>query len=192
MLSATIVSRPFLVIALGLGLSACGGEAKPAAKTPAQSKSAADEGAPADGKSMGEVAADGVAAANAGDKVKVVDGAAPGDDRYALQIEPPANATAGEKGEVVVRVVPKAPWHMNLDYPTSLSVDPSSGLTLANADMKKSDATRLDDESCEFAVGFTPTEAGEHTVTGKFKFAVCQDEACSPVTEDVSFKVAVK
>ena len=81
---------------------------------------------------------------------------------------------------------------MNLDFPTSLKVTPPSGLTLTSADLKKGDARKLDDSTCEFAVKFTPKEAGEHTVTGKFKFAVCQDEACSPVTEDVEFKVAVK
>lgn len=124
-------------------------------------------------------------------KVKVVDGAAPrGDDRYALKIDTP-DAESGKESKVTVRVVPKEPWHMNLDFPTSLEVDAPEGVAVVNADLKKADA-KLDESACQFDVAFTPSAAGEQTFTGKFKFAVCQDEACSPVTEDIEFKVAVK
>jgi hypothetical protein len=187
------VARSSLVATLVLALAAgCSGEPKPAATTtpaPASGQTADKTGAAAK-----TADADEAAAAGGGQKVKVVEGAAPGgDDRYALQIDPPANAAAGKESEVVVRVVPKAPWHMNLDFPTSLKLTPpASGLALANADLKKADARKLDDETCEFAVKVTPSAAGEHAVTGQFKFAVCQDEACSPVTEEVEFKVAVK
>lgn len=187
-------ARPLSVTIFGLGLglalllpAACGGEAKPAAKSPVP------EGTAKAGD--GDAAAKGGDAAKpeGGDKVKVVEGKAPGkDDRYALTIEPPSEATAGQETEVVVRVVPKEPWHMNLDFPTSLKLTPAEGLTLANANLKKGDARKLDDSACEFSVKVTPSAAGEHTVTGQLKFAVCQDEACSPVTEDVELKVAAK
>lgn len=194
MSSAQILARSLSFATLGLCLAAgCGGESKPAAKSPnpEQSSAAAKTGEATPTAAKADPSPEGAAAAP--DKVKVVDGKAPGgDERYALQIEPPAESAAGKEGEVVVRVVPKEPWHMNLDFPTSLKVTPPAGITLANANLKKGDARKLDDSACEFAVKFTPEQAGEHTVTGKFKFAVCQDEACSPVTEDVEFKVAVK
>ena len=124
-------------------------------------------------------------------KVKVVDGAAPsGDDRYELKIETP-EAESGKESKVTVRVVPKEPWHMNLDFPTSLKVEAPETVTLSKDDLKKADA-QLDEKACQFDVAFTPSAAGEQTFTGKFKFAVCQDEACSPVTEDLEFKAAVK
>ncbi len=131
-------------------------------------------------------------AAEGGDKkVKLVEGSAPADDdRYELKIETP-EAQSGQESKVTVRVVPKKPWHMNLDFPTSLKVEGPDGVALANADLKKADA-QLDENACQFDVAFTPSAAGEQTFTGKFKFAVCQDEACSPVTEDIEFKVAVK
>lgn len=81
---------------------------------------------------------------------------------------------------------------MNLDFPTSLKLDPPEGIALGKADLKKADATKLDDESCQFDVTYTPSKPGEQVITGTFKFAVCQDEACSPVTENVELKVAVK
>ena len=81
---------------------------------------------------------------------------------------------------------------MNLDFPTSLKVDVPEGVQVAKPHQKKPDAVTLDESKAEFAVTFTPAAQGEKAFTGKFKFAVCQDEACSPVTEDVEFKVAVK
>jgi hypothetical protein len=129
--------------------------------------------------------------AEAGDKTKVVEGAPPGgDERYALQIETP-EAKAGQESKVTVRVVPKDPWHMNLDFPTSLAVSAGDSVALAKDKLKKADA-QLSEERCQFDVAFTPKQAGDAKFTGEFKFAVCQDEACAPVTENLEFQVAVK
>lgn len=186
-------ARPaMLTLACLLLAAGCSGENKQPAATAAPSTDPDKK----DEAQTGRQPVDpGKTAANSGggDKVKVVEGAAPGvDDRYALQIEPPADAAAGKESEVIVRVVPKAPWHINLDFPTSLKLDPPAGLTLAASELKKGDARKLDDNNCEFAVKVTPSAAGEHALTGQLKFAVCQDEACSPVTEQVALKVAAK
>ena len=175
--------RSASLAALALTLIACGNEkAKPATSAPeADAKPAQAAAAPADDP------------AAAGDKVKVVDGPPPGEDeRYVLEIAPPAEAKAGEESRVVIKIVPKEPWHINLDFPTSLKMAGPDGVVLAKAEQKKGDALKLDDNNCEYEVAFTPDGAGEKTFTGKFKFAVCQEEACSPVTEEVEFKVAVK
>jgi hypothetical protein len=181
MIPSTLPRRALALSALMLALTACGGENKPAA---------------ADAKSPDKAAPPPVTADKAtptpDTKVKVVPGADPTDDRYSLKIEPAPDAVAGREGTVMVTVVPKAPWHMNLDFPTSLAVQAPEGVQLAKPEMKKADAQKLDENSAEFAVKFTPAAAGEKAFTGKFKFAVCQDEACSPVTEEVAFKVAVK
>jgi hypothetical protein len=174
-----------VVLALGACLTlGCSGDKKTAASPTADAKPPADaqpaDAAPSAHAEQGEA------------KKKVVEGAPPGDDeRYALSIETP-EAKAGEPARVVVRVVPKAPWHMNLDFPTSLAVDPAGGVEVSKADLKKADATKLDDDQAQFDVEFTAAEAGEKAFTGTFKFAVCQDEACVPVTENVEFKVAVR
>lgn len=182
-----------LSLACLLLAAGCSGENKPATTTaPAPAAKPADAGAAAKGD-PGQGEPGKVAQSGGGEKVKVVEGAPPSvDDRYALEIQPPADAAAGKESEVVVRVVPKAPWHINLDFPTSLKLTPPAGLTLASANLAKADARKLDDEHCEFAVKVTPSATGEHAVTGQLKFAVCQDEACSPVTQDVEIRVAVK
>lgn len=185
--SSSILATAAVTAALSLA-TGCDKDAKPAATAPSGTPKPAvsqDDG--------DEPVADAAKPGKPIDKVKVVEGAPTGsDDRYALQVQPPAEAKAGQEGEVVVRVVPKDPWHMNLDYPTSLKVAAPEGVTLAKTDLKKADAKTLDESACEFAVKFTPTAAGEQSFTGEFKFAVCQDEACAPVTEDLEFKVAVK
>jgi len=164
-------------------LAACGGDTKPDSTAPAKN-----------GTSKADTLAKGDATATAEratEKVKHIEGPAPGsEDRFELAIDAPT-ATVGEPSQVTVRVVPRAPWHMNLDFPTSFRLEPPKGVTLTKADLKKGDATKLDEQGCQFDVAFTPGEAGEQTFTGEFKFAVCQDEACSPVTHDVEFKVAV-
>jgi hypothetical protein len=174
---------PALVAALLLG--ACDGD-KPATAPQGGTASPAKS---SDGDKTDKPTAD---AGKPGEKVKTVDGAAPGsDDRYALQIDAP-EAKVGQPAQVTVKVVPKSPWHMNLDFPTSLKLTAPDGVTMDKADLKKGDAAKLDESACQFDVKFTPASAGESTFTGKFKFAVCQDDACSPVTEEVEFKVAVK
>lgn len=110
---------------------------------------------------------------------------------YTLQIDP-AEAKVGEESKVSIRVVPQGEWHMNLEYPTKLEITPPTGTTIAKPKLEKGDAIKLDEQSCEFAIAFTPQEGGEKTFTGEFKFAVCQDEACVPKTEKLEFKVAVK
>lgn len=181
----TIRSPRYALLVLGLAV-ACGGDQKkpagpdatsPEAKPVAQAAKQAEPAKAAD-------------AAPAGDKVKVVDG--PGDDRFAVRITPPADAAVGREGVVTVAAVPQGPWHINLDFPTKLALSAPEGVTLPKPELAKADAAKLDEKSAEFAVKFTPTSAGDKTFTGEFKFAVCQDEACSPVTQKVDFKVAVK
>ncbi|PRQ09469.1 protein-disulfide reductase DsbD family protein [Enhygromyxa salina] len=153
------------------------GEAKPAAGS--TDKPAADpavEGQPVDGDQKV-----GTAAGEAGGE----------NQQYALKIEP-SEGKVGEEGQVSIRVIPSESWHMNLEYPTKLQVTAPAGVVVANPKLGKDDAVKFDEQNCEFAVKYTPSEAGEKTFTGEIKFAVCQDTACVPKTETLEFQVAVK
>lgn len=171
---------PLVSLALTLTLAACGGD-KPSteAKTPAPSAAEATPTPP-----PGDPA-------NHGD-VKKIEGDDPSQDRFSLTITPPVETSVGAEGTVKITVVPKAPWHMNLDYPTSLAVNAPKDVTVPKAEQRKDDAVRLDEGQAEFGVAFTAAVAGDKTFTGELKFAVCQDDACAPVTEEIQFKVAVK
>lgn len=133
------------------------------------------EGQPVDGdQKVGTAAGDGAEA-----------------KQYALVIDS-GEGKVGEEGQVSISVVPSADWHMNLEYPTKLSVTAPAGMAVANPKLSKDDAVKLDEQHCEFAVKYTPSEAGDKTFTGEIKFAVCQDTACVPKTETLEFQVAVK
>jgi len=176
-------TAPLSLLALALAMTVgCGGDKE----TAAPASSSAAEASPA------TPAADAEKAPPVAEKTKVIEGGDPADDRYTLKIDPPAEAAVGAEGKVKVTVVPKAPWHMNLDYPTSLAMNPAADVTLAKAEQKMEDVLRLEESGCEYEVAFTPTAAGDKSFTGEIKFAVCQDDACAPVTKSVEFQVAVK
>lgn len=124
-------------------------------------------------------------------KVAVAAGGGATDKEYALQIDP-GEAKVGQESKVSIRVIPQGEWHMNLEYPTKLEITAPAGTTVAKPKLEKADAVKLDEQSAEFAIAFTPSEAGDKTFTGEFKFAVCQEEACVPKTEKLEFQVAVK
>lgn len=196
-------------VSLALALGACDGDKTKSPADGADKKVAKDKGdkaggdkaagdkagggavAAADGgKSAGDAAGGGKTGADGGEKVKVVD--AGGDERFDLMIEGPADAKAGAEGQALVRVVPKGPWHMNLDYPTKLVLSPGDGVKVASGELKKQDAKTLTEEECAYEFGVTPDAAGDHTVAAEFRFAVCKDEACVPVTKNIEIKVAAK
>lgn len=164
---------------------ACSGETKPPAEDKAAGAKA--EGEAAEGEAIAGKNVDGEG--KAGVVTGEIEG---GDDRFTLTVDVPTEAKQGEQGKVTVRVEPAGPWHMNLDYPTSLKMEETTGVELAKAEQKKVDALKLDEDSCEYEIAFTPAAGGDKAFKGEFKFAVCQDDACSPVTKDIAFQVAVK
>jgi hypothetical protein len=151
--------------------------------------------APAEVKSPTVTAKAGAAPATSAakaPKVKEMPGKDPADTRYQLTVVPPTSIAVGEQGVTKITLLPKTPWHMNHEYPTTLKFDSPAGVTLVKGEQKKGDAVKFEDASAEFDVAFTATEPGEKTFAGEFRFAICQDEACSPMSENVEFRVAVK
>ncbi len=160
-------------------VSACGGEPQ-AAKAPEGAKAGGTED-PA-GKTTAETKTGGDSGTTA-----VLPG---GDDRFSVEVVAPEGVKVGSAASVTVKVTPNAPWHMNLDYPTSLKVDAPAGITLSKAEFKKGDAAKLDETGCEYKVDVTPSSEGAASVPATFKFAICQDDACLPIEENVEIKLA--
>lgn len=123
------------------------------------------------------------------------EGAAPAsanDTSYKLTLEPPAPVAPGAESIARIRVTPGAGYKMNKEFPTKLTLTPPAGVTLAKSELLLSDAEAFDDKQLVFAIKATPASAGEYTVSGKLKFAVCTDATCDPKRENVSIKVAAK
>lgn len=182
------------VVAVGLaGTAGCDGGEKTDGANAADLKVAKTDDKSADKTAGADTAKPGKIEGKPVDGVDGPTAKKPGGEQseYTLVIEPPAEVPLGSDAMVTVKIVPQGEWHMNLDFPTSLTMTASEGVALAKEKLVKADALKLDDTGCDFGVGFTPSTAGEKSFKGKLKFAVCQDEACAPKTEEVEFVVAV-
>ncbi len=114
-----------------------------------------------------------------------------------LAVAMPAGAKAGTETMAKIVVTPGADFHINVEYPTKLTVDATSGVELAKpvqtaggADKAKGDADAFGERELAFAVKLTPAAAGSYTLKGTFKFAVCDKDQCLPKKEQILIQVA--
>lgn len=114
------------------------------------------------------------------------EGAAANDTSFHLTTQQAAPTKPG--GETVARLVvkPGAGYHMNKEFPTKLTLEPPAGVTLAKAVLEPADAEKFDDNELAFAVKMTAAGAGEYTIPGTFKFAVCTETTCDPKKQKVA------
>lgn len=110
---------------------------------------------------------------------------------YTLDVELPPQTTRGQEAVAHVRVHPRAPWHMNLDYPAKLHLRAPSDVQLVAPILRKDDAQRFDDQALEFSVLFTPNAKGARTIEAELDFAVCGAASCGPVSESIQLAFEV-
>ncbi|MCA9705919.1 MAG: hypothetical protein KDK70_08740 [Myxococcales bacterium] len=108
-----------------------------------------------------------------------------------MNVEVPAGAMRGRAAVAKVHVAPKAPWHMNLEYPAKLRLTAPEDVELEDPLLEKGDAERFDDQGLVFTVLFTPQGKGARTIAAQVDFAVCGDASCGPVTESVELAFEV-
>jgi hypothetical protein len=120
-------------------------------------------------------------------------------DEGTLTIEVPADAKAGTETIAKVIVTPGAKYKVNVEFPTKLTLETTTGVTFAKAEMKaggaskaKGDADQFDEKQLMFAVKLTPAQSGSYTINGSFKFAVCDKDQCLAKKEPIAIQVAAK
>jgi hypothetical protein len=132
--------------------------------------------------------------------------AASDDERFRLKpeegklaIEPPADAKAGAEAVAKIIVTPGSGYHVNTEYPIKLTLTSPAGVTLAKDkfiagghDKAVGDADALDEKQLAFAVKLTPAASGSYTISGNFKFAVCDKDQCLAKQETIAIAVAAK
>ena len=116
-----------------------------------------------------------------------------------LAVEVPADAKAGSEAVAKITVTPGKGYHVNTEYPIKLTLAQPTGVALAKTDFAaggrdkgKGDADTLDEKALAFAVKLTPSASGSYTISGKFKFAVCDADQCLPKKENIAITVAAK
>ena len=181
MVAASRVLSRTSIFALSLLLSAsgCDGDKKSDAANSPKADAPADDAKPIVGKPV------------EGGEGPVAKKKADEEPTYSFKVQKDDKYKQGEQGVVILSLVPAKGWHLNLEYPTKVKLDASQGVGLAKNELKKEDASTFGEQGFEFGVNFTPTTAGEGQFTGKIKFAVCQEEACSPQSEEIAFAVTV-
>lgn len=110
----------------------------------------------------------------------------PGDQSFKVTAEQPAPAAVG--AETVARLVvqPGSGYKMNKDFPTKLTLEPPAGVTLPKAVLEPADAEHFSEKELAFAVKMSAPAAGEYTIPGTLKFAVCTDTTCDPKKRKVA------
>jgi hypothetical protein len=119
-------------------------------------------------------------------------GVAFADAAYTVKVDAPA-AKRAEKAKAHVHIAPSSGYHMNKDYPTSVTVVAPAGVTVEKAKLTTKDGgITLAEAGADFDVVFTATEAGKKSFDGEIRFAVCTANSCDPKKEKLSFTVEVK
>ena len=85
----------------------------------------------------------------------------------------------GQSGTFRIDVQPRGGWHINLNYPTRLSVEDSPELSVESRSFPKDESIELSPERLAFEVPVTGIDAGRHRMRGTLRFAVCAEgELC--------------
>jgi hypothetical protein len=179
-------------IAVALLAAACGSKS---AGTPEQKAVPIGEKVtvPGEPPTMGKGVAIGGGSATADDplKLKAAEGT--------LAISSPSDAKAGAEAVAHLVLTPGTGFHVNTEFPIKLTLESPTGVTLAKGefvagghDKSKGDAESLDEQKLAIAIKLTPAAAGNYTINGKFKFAVCDATTCLPKKEQIAIAVAAK
>lgn len=102
------------------------------------------------------------------------------------------NLTAGAKGKANVTIAAKNGWHLNAEAPLTLKLAPEPGITVDKEKLVRSDLAESTDAKARFDVNLTAAEHGTKNVQAEAAFVLCQEQACRPVKEKVSFAVDVR
>jgi hypothetical protein len=114
------------------------------------------------------------------------------DSSFKIALEVPASVAPGAETVAKVTVTPGEGYKVNEEYPSRLSLEPPTGLTVVKPVLEKEDAAALDKHQLAFAIKLTATAAGSYKVNGSLKFAVCTAATCDPKKQAIAFDVVAK
>ena len=71
------------------------------------------------------------------------------------------------------------------------SLTSPAGLTTSKAKLTRNDLTKNTKETAQFDIQVEASEAGKKVLNAETKFVLCQESACKPVKETVTFNLVV-
>jgi hypothetical protein len=114
------------------------------------------------------------------------------DPSFELAARPAGPYAAGKLSSFAISLTPRGKYHVNQDYPLSVSLHAEEGLALPKAELAKADAATFGEKLAKFDVPFTAAKAGTHRVEAKVRFAVCTPENCVPDERTLALNLPVQ
>lgn len=102
------------------------------------------------------------------------------DPTFELAAAPAGPYAAGKLGSFAVTLKPRGGYHVNQDFPMTISVQSNAGVEFPKEKLGKPEAAQFGEQLARFDVPFTPKAAGAHKVEAHVRFAVCTPENCIP------------
>lgn len=109
----------------------------------------------------------------------------------AAPVEGSSSMEVGGNADLMVTIRPQNGWHMNHEFPTSVTVAPSEGVTPVKPKVVKKEAKRFDDEGADFLLPVTLKKAGLQQAVADVSFAVCTEQTCLPENLQLALKLDV-
>ncbi|RLB52578.1 MAG: hypothetical protein DRJ42_14470 [Deltaproteobacteria bacterium] len=98
----------------------------------------------------------------------------------------------GELAQFDIRITPKGEYHMNEEFPTTITVHSVDGVAFPNSELEAGDAAEFGAALARFDVPFTASAAGEHRVVCDVSFAVCTASNCIPENRTLAVVLPVE
>jgi len=114
------------------------------------------------------------------------------DASFELAAVPGGPYAVGQLGSFAVSLKPRGEYHINQDYPITISVRPAPGLNLPRSEFKKADAAVFGEKLARFDVPLTPQQKGDQRLEANVRFAVCTPETCIPDERTLALVLTVQ
>lgn len=113
-------------------------------------------------------------------------------DSFRLEATAGEGYTAGALAQFGIAIEHKGEWHVNQDYPFSVTLHGPEGLSFPKDRLGKDDAAEFGDDGIRVEVPFTPSAAGEAPVSADVSFAMCNPQTCVMERHTVALNLAVE
>jgi hypothetical protein len=97
----------------------------------------------------------------------------------------------GEKSRIAIVLLPRGQYHINQQYPTSVTLDAPKTLSIEKTRFVRNDASEFSEQRAKFDIPFSSSEKGEHKLNAQVSFAVCTSKTCVPFQKNLSVTVKV-
>lgn len=113
------------------------------------------------------------------------------DSTYELSAQCADRYPAGSRGTFGILLRPRGPYHINQQFPTSVTMTAPSTVSLDKTRLLKPDAEVFSEQKVRFEIPFSSQQKGEHKLNALVNFAVCTAKTCIPLQKNLTITLKV-